>query len=217
MKKILLIFLLIGLVAGVNAGWLEDSLGIPTEQTISVKETTVPQVETPKVELDKYISDFTVEEKSYVINKDGAVPNGISTGFKKQNNIVVFTSWADNIVSGVNKKANIFLKDIAINNTSVIAQDAILPSLSKDTKWIVYEYSPDPDHGVLPMAILKNISTLKEYPIGYTSGGNKYGWSGQTFQIADDGSWVIFNSTYPGYKAKTIRWYRDNSTMESAL
>jgi Tol biopolymer transport system component len=112
---------------------------------------------------------------------------------------VVFHSWATNLVVGTPRCANVFLKDTNTGAISMIKPNALSPAISRDGKFITYEYNADPQNG-LPAIYRYEIATGKEEFIDYTSLGNwKGGWYMPNPQISSDGTVITYHTTKSGH------------------
>jgi len=128
--------------------------------------------------------------------KTGIKANKFSDFFKVSNEtkIAVFHSWADNLVVGTPTGSNVFTKDVKNGDIKLLKDHARFPTISPNGKYIVYEYSKNYDTD-LPGIYIYNTETKKETLIAYTSGGNKYGWKTQVFQVTNDTVW--YETSYP--------------------
>ena len=116
----------------------------------------------------------------------------------------VFHSWSSNLAA-VPDCANVFFKDVKSEKLEVIKDHALSPAISADGRYIVYEYNPDPEHG-LPGIYRYTISTDVELFIGFTSLGNtKGGWYFPHPQISKDGGVITYTTTISG-KPEVYQW-----------
>ena len=126
-------------------------------------------------------------------NKDGVKGNQLSDAYTTSNTTeeIAFHSWATNLgykVSG----CNIYIEDKK-GTLSLVQVNARFPSLSPNGRYLAFEY-----YGTygkdLPALYVRDLKSMKDKFVAYTTLGNSYGWSTQEFIVGDDGS-VIFNST----------------------
>lgn len=198
MKRILILLILLFLVTGVNAGWLEDSLGInPVDEKVTIQTTVLP-TESPVVLPTEDVAlepTLTGELSRVAVNKNGVKADRATNGLfqTKDKKISVFQSWADNLIPVSTITVRAFVK--SDKDVVSLGDNTRMPVISDDGNWVAYEYAPDYETA-LPELHIKNLQTGQDQFVDYTSGGNQYGWTTQNFTITNNTT-VSYFTTYP--------------------
>jgi hypothetical protein len=178
----------------------KDSFFIAFKDVIGEEKTPDNQV---------WLFDAAVLKAQMISCIGNLVGNGYSdsASISEDGTKAVFHSWSDNL-GVVSPCANVFLKDMKSGGMLVVKDHALSPAISKDGRYIVYEYNADPEKG-LPAIYRYDTSTGTEQFIDYTSFGNtKGGWYFPNPLISDDGLTVIYHTTKNG-NPETYLWSSD--------
>ena len=200
MKKLIILLILLFLVTGASAGWLEDSLGLQQQMKLTVSPTDAPILQDVAV-----VPTLTGELSRVAINTNGLQADRETNGLSQTNDrsISVFQSWADNLIPVTKLTVRVFVS--SGKGITSLGDNTRMPTISGDGNWIAYEYSPNYEEA-LPELHVMNTQTGKDQFIDYTSGGNQYGWTTQNFTITNN-STVSYLTTYPnetGFIQKSI-------------
>ena len=175
MKKLIFLLFLVMLVINASAGNIvTDLLGIPS----GTADT-------------KPIGKMTPELSAVAVNNQGNVPDRETNNLQQtpDKKVSVFQSWSTNLIpaSGVTVRAFVKMTD---GTLMFIRDNSRMPAVSPDGRYVAYEYSAD-YNTALPEIRIYDLKTNSDSFLGYTSGGNAYGWTTQNF------TWV--NSTIVSY------------------
>jgi hypothetical protein len=214
-KKLIGILIVIALITPViAAGSMNESIKTGGIDTISESigqyvSDTLSLVKEPTDNNTLYLKN-TQSGISVPIaaSRDGTPADKLADMFSvlPDHGIAVFHSWATNLVPAAPRGVSVYEKDLNTNAITLIKPSARFPAVSPAGRYIAYESSPDWDT-VLPAVYLYDTTTGKETFVAYTSGGNDYGWTTQTFNITDTSVSYFTSYPYPGVGGFTERTY----------